>query len=55
VPEAEREAMYKDQAERLPVKHVGTADEIAEAYLFAMKCTYLTGQTIYVEGGSLLL
>jgi hypothetical protein len=27
----ERDASYKAQAERLPVKHVGKADEIAEA------------------------
>jgi NAD(P)-dependent dehydrogenase (short-subunit alcohol dehydrogenase family) len=46
--------MYKQKAEDLPLKHVGTPDEIAEAYLFSMKCTYLTGQTIYVDGGYLL-
>jgi len=33
------------------VQHIADADEVAEAYLFAMKCNYLTGQTIPVEGG----
>jgi NAD(P)-dependent dehydrogenase (short-subunit alcohol dehydrogenase family) len=34
-----------------PVKHVGTPEEVAEAYVFAMKCSYLTGQSICVDGG----
>ncbi|KIY42801.1 NAD(P)-binding protein [Fistulina hepatica ATCC 64428] len=36
------------------VGHVGTADEIAEAYLFLMKCGFITGETIKVDGGSML-
>lgn len=30
--------MFEKSAESLLVKHVGTADECAEAYLFLMKC-----------------
>ena len=52
---AARTAMYEQVAPTLPVKHVGTADEVAEAYLFAMKCSYFTGQTIFVDGGALIV
>ncbi|CAE6505939.1 unnamed protein product [Rhizoctonia solani] len=52
-PEA-RASFFKTQEEKLPVGHVGTPDEVAEAYIFAMKCTYLTGQVIIVDGGGVL-
>ncbi|CAE6351219.1 unnamed protein product [Rhizoctonia solani] len=35
-----------------PVGHIGKPEELAEAYLFAMKCTYLTGQVLVVDGGA---
>jgi len=43
--------MFDAAAKTLPVKHVADADEIAEAYLFCMKCSYITGQRIEVDGG----
>ncbi|KLO18612.1 NAD(P)-binding protein [Schizopora paradoxa] len=52
VPKEAQEKMFNDAANRLLVKHVADADEIAEAYLFCMKCQYLTGQRIEVDGGS---
>ncbi|QRV95199.1 Enoyl-(Acyl carrier protein) reductase [Ceratobasidium sp. AG-Ba] len=36
------------------VGHIGTPEEVAEAYVFAMKCQYLTGQVITVDGGGVL-
>ncbi|KAJ1305422.1 hypothetical protein OPQ81_000432 [Rhizoctonia solani] len=47
-------SFLKSQKEKLPVGHIGTPDEVAEAYIFAMKCTYLTGQVITVDGGGVL-
>ncbi|KLO11345.1 NAD(P)-binding protein [Schizopora paradoxa] len=44
-------AIFNEYAEKVPVNHVADADEIAEAYLFVMKCAYVTGQTILVDGG----
>lgn len=38
-----------------PVPHIGTPDEAGEAYAFAMKCSYLTGQTMIVDGGVTLV
>ncbi|CAE6447973.1 unnamed protein product [Rhizoctonia solani] len=52
-PEA-KAGMIDSYNKQLPVGHVGTPDELAEAYIFAMKCTYLTGQVILVDGGQVL-
>jgi NAD(P)-dependent dehydrogenase (short-subunit alcohol dehydrogenase family) len=53
--EADRAAHYEDTARRLPVAHVGEAAEIAEAYLYLMRQTYVTGQVVVVDGGALLV
>jgi NAD(P)-dependent dehydrogenase (short-subunit alcohol dehydrogenase family) len=54
VPQDQRENMYREAAERLPVGHVGEPDEIAAAYLYLMQQTYITGQTLIVDGGGTL-
>ncbi|KAF8578199.1 short-chain dehydrogenase/reductase SDR [Ramaria rubella] len=54
VSEATKKQMFADAAEKLLVKHVAEPAEIAEAYLFAMKCAYITGQRIEVDGGYVL-
>jgi NAD(P)-dependent dehydrogenase (short-subunit alcohol dehydrogenase family) len=50
-----RDALYATQAERLPVGHVGESTEIAAGYLYLMKQTYGTGQTLTIDGGGLLV
>ncbi|CAE6449168.1 unnamed protein product [Rhizoctonia solani] len=50
-----KEGIFNSQLEKLPVGHVGLPSEVAEAYIFAMKCTYLNGQIITVDGGSTLV
>ena len=52
--EADRSAMFTSLAEKLPVKHVGQPQELAEAVLFLMTNTFMTGQTVFVDGGHLL-
>jgi NAD(P)-dependent dehydrogenase (short-subunit alcohol dehydrogenase family) len=54
VPEDRRENMYREAAERLPVGHVGEPDEVAQAYIYLMQQTYITGQTLIVDGGGTL-
>ncbi|CAE6536868.1 unnamed protein product [Rhizoctonia solani] len=54
-PADAKEKLFKSRQESLPVGHVGTPEEVAEAYIFAMKCTYLTGQVIVVDGGGVLV
>jgi len=55
MPVQQKDTVLKDAAKKVLVGHIADADEVAEAYLFAMKCNYLTGQTIHIEGGYLLL
>lgn len=42
-------------AARLPVKRIGAADEVADAVLFLMKNGYVTGITLTIDGGGLLV
>lgn len=53
--EAERAALYQEVADKLPVGHVGDAEEIAQAYLYLMRQTYSTGQVLVVDGGAALV
>ncbi len=43
------------EAARLPLKRIGRAEAIADAVLFLMKNTYVTGITLTVDGGRLLI
>jgi NAD(P)-dependent dehydrogenase (short-subunit alcohol dehydrogenase family) len=51
-------ASLKDQADcfadisaRNPARRIGTPDDIAQAVIFALTNTFLTGQTLHVDGG----
>ena len=55
VPEDRREEMYRQAGERLPVGHVGEAEEVAQAYIYLMRQTYITGQVLSVDGGGTLV
>jgi NAD(P)-dependent dehydrogenase (short-subunit alcohol dehydrogenase family) len=52
---AEREQLFESVGKRLPVGRVGEAHDIAQAYLFLMKEEFSTGQTIVVDGGTVLV
>ena len=53
--ETDREALYRQMDEKLLVGHAGESEEIAEAYIYLMRQTYGTGQTIVVDGGGALV
>ena len=36
---------------RNPARRIGTPDDIAQAVLFALTSTFLTGQTLHIDGG----
>jgi NAD(P)-dependent dehydrogenase (short-subunit alcohol dehydrogenase family) len=38
-------------AARNPAKRIGTTDDIANGVLFALTSTFLTGQTLHIDGG----
>lgn len=55
VPETHREDMYTSATQRLPVGYVASAADIAQTYLYLMQQPYSTGQTLVVDGGSVLV
>jgi NAD(P)-dependent dehydrogenase (short-subunit alcohol dehydrogenase family) len=52
---SERESLYESVGKSLPVGRVGEASEIAQAYLFLMQEGFATGQTVVVDGGTVLV
>src|SRR5580658_7356356 len=50
-----REHLYENVGKSLLVGRVGEAGEIARAYLFLMQEGYSTGQTVVVDGGTVLV
>ena len=36
---------------RNPVRRIGTTDDIANAVLFALTSSFLTGQSLHIDGG----
>jgi NAD(P)-dependent dehydrogenase (short-subunit alcohol dehydrogenase family) len=47
--------MYADLAAKLPVGRVGSAEDIAAAYMFLMTSGFATGQVHTVDGGGVLV
>jgi NAD(P)-dependent dehydrogenase (short-subunit alcohol dehydrogenase family) len=52
---AEREHMYESVGNSLPVGRVGEPHDIAQAYLFLIQEGFGTGQTVVVDGGTVLV
>ena len=50
-----RENLFESVGKSLPVGRVGEADDIAQAYLFLMQEGFSTGQTVIVDGGTVLV
>ena len=42
---------YAEMTARNPARRIGTTDDVANAVLFAMSSTFLTGQTLHIDGG----
>lgn len=49
------EAVVKAYTQNLPLPRGGTVEEAAEAYLYLMRATYVTGQVVRVDGGGSLV
>ncbi|MGB8987335.1 MAG: SDR family oxidoreductase [Candidatus Sulfotelmatobacter sp.] len=52
---AERESLFERVGKSLPVGRVGEAYDVAQAYLFLMQEGFSTGQTVVVDGGTVLV
>jgi NAD(P)-dependent dehydrogenase (short-subunit alcohol dehydrogenase family) len=55
MPESERNALFDQAGQRLPVGRVGEADDLAETYLYLMREHFSTGAMIVVDGGGVLV
>src|SRR5437660_1345646 len=51
----ERERLYESVGKSLPVGRVGETHDVAQAYLFLMQEGFSTGQTVVVDGGTVLV
>lgn len=51
----ERERLFETVGNSLPVGRIGEAHDIAQAYLFLMQEGFATGQTVVVDGGTVLV
>ncbi|NEI72051.1 SDR family oxidoreductase [Rhizobium lusitanum] len=50
-PPALRDASFSSYGDVALLKRVGTTDEVADAVVFLMKNTFMTGSTLYPDGG----
>ena len=46
-----KEKYYAEMRARNPARRIGTTDDVANTVLFAMSSTFLTGQTLHIDGG----
>ncbi|MBF4516936.1 SDR family oxidoreductase [Flavobacterium sp. ANB] len=53
--ESDREAMYANIGNNLPVKRVGEALDIAKTFVYLLEQEYGTGQTLIIDGGTSLV
>ena len=51
VPEAQLKQIFDRMANALPARRVGTADDIANAVLFLVTTSYVTGSVLAIDGG----
>ena len=54
MPDEARTAFYTSIADKLPVKRVGTAADVAAGVLYLLQNEFVTGTVLHVEGGHLL-
>ncbi|MGY4653415.1 SDR family oxidoreductase [Mycobacterium sp. URHB0021] len=55
IGDADRQAMYDQAAQRLPLGRVGEVADIARAYIYLMEQEYGTGVILTVDGGTVLV
>lgn len=51
----EKNAFFESYKEKLPVKMVADADDLAKTYVYLMQQDYATGQVVIVDGGASLI
>lgn len=54
-PPGKERAYLDDLAKNIPVRHVGSPDEVVRALIFLLRSDFVTGETIFVTGGEHLV
>lgn len=52
LPEHQRRKVLEDAAVRSLLGRVAETGDIARAFEFAIECSYMTGETVFVDGGA---
>jgi NAD(P)-dependent dehydrogenase (short-subunit alcohol dehydrogenase family) len=55
MPDDVRQNLFELEELRVPLRRLGTAEELALAYIYFMENTYATGNVLNVDGGSALV
>jgi len=53
--DADRQAMYDQAAQQIPLGRIGEVADIARAYLYCMEQEFGTGIVLTVDGGTVLV
>lgn len=53
--EADRQALYDQDSQRIPLGRIGEVEDVARAYVYLMEQVFSTGTVLTVEGGTLLV
>lgn len=54
MPEEERNHFYAKIGNKLPVKRIGRAEDVAQSVLYLLQNSFVTGTVLHVEGGHIL-
>lgn len=54
MPEAARNNFYNTVENKLPVKRIGRAEDVAQSVLYLLQNSFVTGTVLHVEGGHIL-
>jgi NAD(P)-dependent dehydrogenase (short-subunit alcohol dehydrogenase family) len=54
MPEEARKDFYAAVANKLPVKRIGKAEDVAQSVLYLIQNSFVTGTVLHVEGGHIL-
>ncbi|WP_339262886.1 SDR family oxidoreductase [Lysinibacillus sp. FSL K6-3209] len=54
MPEEARKHFYNTVENKLPVKRIGRADDVAQSVLYLLQNSFVTGTVLHVEGGHML-
>jgi len=55
LPEVDRNALYTNTANNLLVKRVGESADVAKGFIYLINQSFATGQTLVIDGGTLLV